>query len=209
MKELKNSIISAAKDTGANKSKVPTEVLAELLYYRLTIARLGEEDNNAWWESSILSEVGRRNLSRFLPNTLNKQRYDIARKIIYTKETRSIESRKFVSLYNFGYKFESEVFKPFVDELVVSDRWPEILNTLENIKGIKFSGPWARDFFEQDKLPSAKISDKISIEVGSIQATFYNEYSEFISVIKGLISVYDCCTFGRLYIPYYIRKVAI
>ena len=209
MKELKNIISSAAKSTGANKSKVQTEVLAELLYYRLVIARLGEEDNNAWWESSILSEVGRRNLNRFLPNTLGKQRYDIARKIIYTKEIRSIDNRKFLSLYNFSFKFESEVFKPFVDELSASEEWPAILSTLENIKSVKFTSHWVREYFELDKLPTVNLKDTASVEIGTVYENFYIEYSEFVTVIKGLLSVYDTCTFGKLVIPYYTRKVAI
>lgn len=209
MKELKNIILNVSKNASSNRFKVQTEILAELLYYRLVIARLGEEDNNAWWESSILSEVGRRNLNRFLPNTLYKQRYDIARKIIYSKETRTIESRKFVSLYNFGYKFESEVFKPFVDELVINDKWYEILMSLEKIKGFKFKSPWVREFFELDRLPQSNTSNKDSIEIGNIQETFYNDYTEFTSVIKGLLSVYDRCTFGKLLIPYYTRKVAV
>ena len=37
--------------------------------------RLGEEDNNIWWESNILGEVGRRNIGKFLPNIFNSQRY--------------------------------------------------------------------------------------------------------------------------------------
>ncbi|WP_313558819.1 BrxE family protein [Ruminiclostridium cellobioparum] len=209
MKELKNSILNIAKSTGANKSKVPTEVLSELLYYRLVIARLGEEDNNAWWESNVLSEVGRRNVNRFLPNTFAKQRYDMARKIIYTKETRSIDNRKFLSIYNFSYKFESEVFKPFVDEMAISEEWPTILSILENIKSVKFSSPWVREYFDMDKLPSVNLKDTTTVEVGSIHENFYNEYSEFITVIKGLLSIYDCCTFGKLIIPYYTRKVAI
>jgi hypothetical protein len=209
MKELKNSILSAAKSKGANKSKIPTEVLAELLYYRLVVARLGEEDNNAWWESSVLSEVGRRNLNRFLPNTLAKQRYDIARKIIYAKETRSIDNRKFLSFYNFSYKFESEIFKPFIDGISISQEWPTILSIIENIKSVKFSSPWVREYFDLDKLPSVNLRYTTAVEVGSVNENFYNEYSEFTTVIKGLLSVYDCCTFGKLVIPYYTRKVAI
>jgi len=209
MIEIKRRILDLVKRTNANKSKVQTEVLSELLYYRLAIARLGEEDNNAWWESSVLSETGRRNLSRFLPNTLDKQRYDIARKIIYNKETRMIDTRKFISLYNFGYKFETEIFKPFVDEIAVLKEWGLILSELEATKGVKFSHPWARKFFGFDKLPTVNIKDEMVVDIGGIQETFYNDYSQFITVIKGFLSVYDNCTFGKVRIPYYLRKVAI
>ena len=52
--------------------------------------RLGEEDNNIWWESNILGEVGRRNIGKFLPSTFNSQRYHIERKTIVDKEQRDI-----------------------------------------------------------------------------------------------------------------------
>jgi hypothetical protein len=93
MESIRVKINEIAKKTGANKSKVDTEVLSDTLYYRLTLVRLGEEDNNAWWESSILGEVGRRNLDKFFPNTFSKQRYDIARKIMTEKENREISER--------------------------------------------------------------------------------------------------------------------
>lgn len=206
---IKSNIIDLAKRTNANKSKVQTEVFAELLFYRMAIARLGEEDNNTWWESSILSETGRRNLNRFLPNTFEKQRYEIARKVIYNKETRFIESRKFISLYNFGFEFEAKTFKPFVDDLASNKEWNQILSEFEAKKGLKFSKPWVRELFGFDKLPIVNISDEVAVNIGGIYETFYNDYSQFINAVKGFLSVYDNCIFGKLYIPYYTRKVAI
>lgn len=209
MIEIKNKILDLAKRTYTNISKVQTEVLAELLFYRLAISRLGEEDNNAWWESSILSETGRRNLNRFLPNTFEKQRYEIARKVVYNKETRYIDTRKFISLYNFGYEFETKTFKPFVDDLASNKEWVLILNEFEAKRGLKFSKPWVREFFAFDKLPVAVIKDEVAVDIGGIHETFYSDYSQFISAVKGFLSVYDNCIFGKLYIPYYNRKVAI
>jgi len=59
MQAIRNKIHELAKK---HKSEVNVEILADTLFYRLTIIRLGEEDNNVWWESSILGEIGRRNL---------------------------------------------------------------------------------------------------------------------------------------------------
>ncbi len=58
-----------------NETGMNTEVLVNTLYYRLTLMRLGEEDNNIWWESNILGEVVRRNIGKFFPNIFNSQRY--------------------------------------------------------------------------------------------------------------------------------------
>lgn len=209
MESIRIKINEIAKKTGANKSKVDTEVLSNTLYYRLTIVRLGEEDNNAWWESSILGEVGRRNLEKFFPNTFSKQRYDIARKIMTEKENREISERKFTSLFNFGYRFETEIFKPFVKEISKSEEWQEVLDMIESIRDKKFSNSWVRDFYGISKLPNQNIGGEKAIELGSIGETFYNNKTTFEDTIKAFLSIYDECTVGKVVTPYYKRRMAI
>ena len=206
MQAIRNKIHELAKK---HKSNVDTEVLADTLFYRLTIIRLGEEDNNAWWESSILGEVGRRNLEKFFPNTFHKQRYDIARKIIIEKENREIPEKRFTTLFNFGYEFETKVFTPFIKEVSNSDGWQEILDMIEDIKEKRFTSPWAREFYNISKLPTHTLEDIKVIELGSISETFYSNKDNFEDGIKSFISIYDLCTPGGVVTPYYKRRMAI
>jgi hypothetical protein len=206
MQDIKRRVYELAKK---HKSAVNVEILADTLFYRLTIIRLGEEDNNMWWESCILGEVGRRNLEKFFPNTFYKQRYDIARKIIVEKENREIPEKRFITLFNFGYEFESKIFTPFIKEVTYSDGWQEVLDMIENIKEEKFTSPWAREFFNLPKLPVYTLNDKKAIELGSISETFYRNKESFEDTIKSFISIYDLCTIGRVVIPYYKRRMAI
>ena len=206
MRDIKRRVYELAKK---HKSAVNVEILADTLFYRLTIIRLGEEDNNMWWESCILGEVGRRNLEKFFPNTFYKQRYDIARKIIAEKENREIPEKRFITLFNFGYEFESKIFTPFIKEVTNSDGWQEVLDMIENIKEEKFTSPWAREFFNLPKLPVYTLNDKKAIELGSISETFYRNKESFEDTIKSFISIYDLCTIGRVVIPYYKRRMAI
>ena len=206
MQDIKRRVYELAKK---HKSAVNVEILADTLFYRLTIIRLGEEDNNMWWESCILGEVGRRNLEKFFPNTFYKQRYDIARKIIAEKENREIPEKRFITLFNFGYEFESKIFTPFINEVINSDGWQEVLDMIENIKEEKFTSPWAREFFNLPKLPVYTLNDKKAIELGSISETFYRNKESFEDTIKSFISIYDLCTIGRVVIPYYKRRMAI
>ena len=206
MRDIKRRVYELAKK---HKSAVNVEILADTLFYRLTIIRLGEEDNNMWWESCILGEVGRRNLEKFFPNTFYKQRYDIARKIIAEKENREIPEKRFITLFNFGYEFESKIFTPFINEVTNSDGWQEVLDMIENIKEKKFTSPWAREFFNLPKLPVYTLNDKNAIELGSISETFYRNKESFDDTIKSFISIYDLCTIGRVVIPYYKRRMAI
>ncbi len=194
---------------GKHKSNMDTEILADILFYRLTIIRLGEEDNNAWWESGILSETGRRNLEKFFLNTFYKQRYDIARKIIIEKENREITEKRFTTLFNFGYEFETEVFDPFIKEISNADDWQEVLNMIENIKEKKFTVPWAREFYNISKLSTYTLENNKVVKLGSISETFYNDKDKLGETIKSFISIYDLCTQGNVVIPYYKRRTAI
>ena len=206
MQTIKNKIHELSK---IHKSEVNSEILAETLFYRLTIIRLGEEDNNVWWESSILGEVGRRNLEKFFPNTFYKQRYDIARKIIIEKENREIQEKRFTTLFNFGYEFETKIFTPFIKEVSNSDSLKEVLDMIEDIKEKKFNSPWAREFYNIPKLPPHSFHSKNVIELGSISETFYKSKENFEDVLISFISVYDLCTLGSVVTPYYKRRMAI
>lgn len=96
MENLQLKIVEISNDY-ANEMGIDTEILANTLYYRLTLMRLGEEDNNIWWESNILGEVGRRNIGKFFLNTFNSQRYNIGRKIIVDKEAeRNFRKRLYI-----------------------------------------------------------------------------------------------------------------
>lgn len=209
MTNIRKKIRELARTLGSNKYSVNTEILADTLYYRLTVIRLGEEDNNAWWESSILSEVGRRNLEKFFPNTFSKQRYDIARKILVEKENRDINEKRFTTLFNFGYTFETEIFKPFIKDISSLDGWKEILDMIENIRDKKFNSPWAREFYGIPKLPTHNIRNEKVIELGNVAESFYNNKDTFEDTIKTFISIYDVCTIGNVVTPYYKRRMAI
>lgn len=209
MEIIRKKISDIAYKTAANKSQVDSKILIDTLYYRLTIIRLGEEDNNAWWESNILGEVGRRNLEKFFPNTFSKQRYDIAHKIISEKENREIPERRFTTLFNFGYEFETEIFKPFINVISCSEEWKEVLLDIESIKDIKFNSSWAREFYNISKLPYENIIEKNVKELGSVSKTFYLNQVKFEDIIKSFLSIYDLGTIGNVAIPYYKRKMEI
>ena len=208
MNDLRIKINELSNNCNIDKSEVSMDILSDTLYYRLTILRLGEEDNNIWWESSILSEVGRRNLERFFPNTFHKQRYDIARKIVYEKEKREISEKDFRTLFNFGYDFETKVFKPFVKEMVEQEGWKDILTILENLKGYKFNGSWVRDFYNITNLPVANAIGN-QVDLGILQYNFYIDKGLFKNTIDAFLSVYEKSTSGNVVTPYYRKGMAI
>lgn len=101
-------IFDIIKDSDIQDKRVSKKNLAKVIYYRIMIARLGEEDNNFWWESRILSSVGRLNMIPFLPKTFFQQRFDMAIKAVRQKEINTIHVNKVITLFHFGYEFEKK-----------------------------------------------------------------------------------------------------
>lgn len=208
MNDLRNKINDLSSKCNIDKSAVSIDILSDTLYYRLTIIRLGEEDNNIWWESSILSEVGRRNLERFFPNTFHKQRYDIARKIVYEKGKREITEKDLRTLFNFGYDFETKIFKNFIKEIVEQEGWKDVLSILENLKGNRFNSSWVRGFYNIAKLPAVDINGN-KVDLGILQDKFYENKELFKNTMEAFISVYDKATPGNVVTPFYRKGMAI
>lgn len=201
-------ILDNIKESDIQDKRVSKKNLAKVIYYRLMIARLGEEDNNFWWESRILSSVGRLNMIPFLPKTFFHQRFDMAQKAVRQKEINSIPANKVITLFHFGYEFENKVFDPAIKTISSRKEWKDILLEIENVKNESFDKHWARDFFDEPRLETFENVSGDSYEIGSKRRHFYIHNEELEEVIHNLISVYDYASKGHIPIPYY-KRVAV
>lgn len=201
-------ILDNIEESDIQDKRVSKKNLAKIIYYRLIIARLGEEDNNFWWESRILSSVGRLNMMPFLPKTFFQQRFDMALKAVRQKELNTIPINKVISLFHFGHEFENKVFEPALKLIVKRKGWKEVLLELEKIENQSFNKHWARDFFDEYRLETFENVSGDSYELGSKTRYFYIHAEELEEVIHNLISVYDYASKGQITIPYY-KRVAV
>ncbi len=208
MKKVYDLILNNIEDSDIQDRRVSKRNLAKVIYYRLMIARLGEEDNNFWWESRILGSVGRMNLMPFLPRTFYQQRLDMAQRSVRQKELHSIRANKVITLFHFGYDFEKKVYEPAVKMLASRKEWKDILLEIEIIENYSFEPHWARDFFNEPRLDTFDNVSGESYELGSKRRHFYIHNEELEEVIHQLISVYDYAKKGQVTIPYY-KRVAV
>ncbi|PRR87743.1 hypothetical protein C6W23_17340 [Bacillus atrophaeus] len=208
LKKIYELIINNLKESDIQDLRVSKKNLAKVIYYRLLIARLGEEDNNFWWESRILSSVGRINMMPFLPRTFHHQRFEMAQKCVRQKELSSINVNKVITLYHFGYEFENKVFEPALKMLAARSVWKEILDELENIENISFDKHWARDYFNEPRMETYENVSGDTYELGSKRRYFYIHPEELEEVLLNLISVFDYAKRGHITIPYY-KRVAV
>ncbi len=201
-------ILNGLKDSDIQDKRVSKINLAKVIYYRLMIARLGEEDNNFWWESRILSTVGRLNMVPFLPKTFYQQRFDMVQKAVRQKEINSIPANKVITLFHFGFEFEKKVFEPALKMLSSRKEWEDVLLEVEKIQNISFEKHWARDFFEEPRLETFSDASGEAFEIGSKRRHFYIHNEELEEVIHNFISGYDYASRGHIPIPYY-KRVAV
>lgn len=208
MKKIQDLILNILKDSDIQDQRVSKKNLVKVIYYRLMIARLGEEDNNFWWESRILSSVGRINMMPFVPKTFYQQRFDMAQKCVRQKELSAISVNKVITLFHFGYEFENKVYEPALKMLTARPEWKDILGELETVENISFDTHWARDFFNEPRLETFENVSGESYELGSKRRHFYIHPEELEEVIHNLISIYDYAKRGHVMIPYY-KRVAV
>lgn len=208
MKKIYDLILNNIEDSDIQDRRISKRNLAKVIYYRLMIARFGEEDNNFWWESRILGSVGRMNLMPFLPRTFYQQRLAMAQKSVRQKELDSISANKVITLFHFGYDFEKKVYEPAVKMLASRTEWKDILLEIETIQNYSFNPHWARDLFNEPRLDTFDNVSGRSYELGSKRRHFYIHNEELEEVIHQLISVYDYARKGQVTIPYY-KRVAV
>lgn len=97
---------------------VSDALVREVLSYRLLIERLGETDNNSWWDSIVLTDTGRDRLGEVTPQTAVKSTIDLAQRIGRKAEQDRLDSNS-ISLFYLGPTVEAAVYP--TDGLVMND----------------------------------------------------------------------------------------
>ncbi len=80
----------------------------EVLSYRLLIERLGEDGNNDWWDSIVLTETGRDRLEEVTPKTATRSRIELAQRIGQKVERDHVPEDS-LSLFYLGPTAESQI----------------------------------------------------------------------------------------------------
>lgn len=111
------------------KAGIEDDFFLDLVASRLLVERIGESNNQDWWESRVLSETGRTRLSEVTPKTQLKSRIDIALKVGRKAESDRLPDDS-ISLFSFGPQTESRVTAA-IDEIEGDENMT--LVALENI----------------------------------------------------------------------------
>lgn len=173
---------------------VPDSLFREVVSHRLLIERLGEAENNYWWDSLVMSEFGRDSLEEVAPRTTVKARLDLAQRI-GRKTERERLSEDTVSLFHLGSAFEHRL-KGILSEITGFTDF-ERIETLD----MEFTTTgWTDDVGIEGELTESGSGD--TIEIGTIPQADLNSIETVVSASQELFTAYGASTTNELRVPY-------
>jgi len=117
---------------------IDDEFFLDLIAARLLIERVGESNNQGWWDSRVLSETGRARLEEVTPKTQLQSRITLASKVGRKAEADRLPA-DFICLFSFGPQVESRLSAALEDIDAVDDN---PLEELENVSVQSLDEGW-------------------------------------------------------------------
>jgi hypothetical protein len=188
-----------------NAAGIDDEFFLDSIASRLLIERVGESNNQGWWDSRVLSETGRARLDEVTPKTQLQSRITLASKVGRKAESDRLPADT-ISLFSFGPQVESRI-SVAIEDIDASD--DQSLEALESVSVQSLSEGWTDGIIEQTRsnitatstlLTDSGTGDSFRIaEDGYTQSEIEPEkWRLLVTLLQG----YGQNT-GRLCVPYY------
>lgn len=117
----------------------------DLIASRLLIERVGESNNQGWWDSRVLSETGRARLEEVTPKTRLQSQLNLAMKVGRKAESDVVPADS-ISLFSFGPKLEAQLGAA-IEDLNAPDE-PSLI-ALEELSVQSLESNWTDPIIEQ------------------------------------------------------------
>lgn len=179
----------------------------ELIAFRILVARLGETDNNRWWNMAILSPFGRQHLVDFLPTTLRSKRMVLAFSACAKAERRLIPAKNCISLFNLGFDMERNVAMLLSRGASVESAIHRVLDLAESVNCTLNSPGWNEELGYGSPIGHARIGEGnvTSLSLGTLSD--HPDRETWARIVRSLFVGYGHSYRGWLIIPYYEVKV--
>ncbi|MFC6837572.1 BrxE family protein [Halomarina ordinaria] len=187
---------------------IEDEFFLDLLASRLLVERVGESNNQGWWDSRVLSETGRTRLEEVTPKTQLQSRISLASKVGRKAESDRLPADA-ISLFSFGPQVESRL-SAAIEDIEPADT--QSLEALENISVQSLSEGWTDRIIEQTgsniTAASTTLTDPGTGDSFRIEEEGYTQSEvepEKWRLLVTLLQGYGHST-DRLCVPYYPLK---
>ena len=204
--DLADAFVSTKR--ALNAAGIDDEFFLDLIASRLLIERVGESNNQGWWDSRVLSETGRARLDEVTPKTQLQSRITLASKVGRKAESDHLPADT-ISLFSFGPQVESRI-SAAIEEIDASVDLP--LNALESVSVQSLSEGWTDGIIEQTEsnitAASTSLTDPGSGDSFRIEEDGYTQSEiepEKWRLLVTLLQGYGQST-DRLCVPYYPLK---
>lgn len=117
----------------------------DLIASRLLIERVGESNNQGWWDSRVLTETGRARLEEVTPKTRLQSQINLAMKVGRKGESDVLPADS-ISLFSFGPKLEAQLGAA-IEDLNAPDE-PSLI-ALEELSVQSLESNWTDPIIEQ------------------------------------------------------------
>jgi hypothetical protein len=179
----------------------------DLIAFRVMIARLGDSDNNRWWNIAILSSFGKQHLADFLPKTIQSKRIWLAFAACAKVEGKTIPSRNYISLFNLGFNIEREISLLLSRNSMDESNIERILSIIESTKWLLDSPGWMQQLGYEAPGGSnitASESNITALCLGTLDKQPGKEF--LVKIQESLFAGYGNSFLGHLVVPYYEVK---
>lgn len=175
---------------------VEDALVREILSYRLLIERLGETDNNGWWESIVLTDTGRDRLGEVTPKTELKARIDLAMRVGKKAEQNRL-GKNTISLFYLGPTVEAQVSAELED---ISSQ--TTFEDLESLSVTLDETGWVNGLVDAPEFEYGESTDTLRLEMEDFDDSQLKSRRTMRRVVRGCFAGYGQSTQGTLRVPY-------
>lgn len=186
---------------------IEDDFFLDLIASRLLVERIGETNNQDWWDSRVLSETGRARLSEVTPKTQLKSRIDLALKVGGKAESDRLPDDS-ISLFSFGPQVESRLTAA-IEEIESNDELT--LEALESLSIQSLDEGWTDAVIAETESNISVASATEPVQEPGAGESFLLDESGYTQheinpekwrLLTSLLRGYGYCT-DRLRVPYY------
>ncbi len=195
-----NERINQVLDNSKNSLSIigiEDDLAKDVLSYRLLIERLGEKNNNNWWNSQVLTSFGRDSLREITPRSWVKSRIILAQKT-GKKVEREILSQveEYVSLFHLQTKIENRI-ENSIEKISENDPF----SSLEDLDIELSSDNWSNTLVDRDM--DIHVGPDDFVKIGEIEMPDLENEEDLKEYVKDLVYAYGQSTKNDLIVPYF------
>jgi len=182
---------------------IPLTTLRHILDLRLLIARAGERDSLAWWDSHALTEQGQWALSRLHPRHAAYAGARLAIEAASAVHRKAIGHRPAVTLFGLGADLDARVMRQ-LDLRRMDDEPLTILPAIRSAGELRALLSQTIELTDDDHatVKSAMINGSLA-ELGAVTEADLWSADRLQTVVRRLAAAYTLSDFEHLVVPYY------